>query len=397
MATYDDDERRGANVPRGVPPRPGADGGRAAATRNHAAGGLREGDTGLGRPSQAPEDSRELTVAEDRAIREEVDREDENAASLALDGGVHLPRFLFNTTFVLAVAALGAALVLFVLAQTAVLLERVAASPPWLRTTAWGAVAVLLAVVAAAAVRLAWVWARLRRTRQVNVDALDALADRRGLRRLAATQLEAATRSLRELVAGYPLDGAKNARALVRAGFTEDEVETLRRQRAALLDEGRHPGAADWLRSFRGSFQDVLDAAARRRVGTAVKLVAVKTAVTPRTVDTAVVLHASLRLIGDLARIYRLRLSTMGTAVVLGRAFVFAYLTSHVQDVTEDLTRDAASHGAAQLLEGLPEGIGQAGSKLAGLVVPKAAEGVANGIMLYRLGAAAIRLLRPVA
>jgi len=144
-------------------------------------------------------------------------------------------------------------------------------------------------------------------------------------------------------------------------------------------------------------FQAELESAARRRVVRAARLVAAKTAVTPRSIDTAIVLHAALAMVGDLCRIFQLRLGTLGTAVVLGRAFALAYLSGQLQQATETLTRDAAADGAGQLLHGLPEGIGQVGSKLAGALAPKVAEGTANGILLWRLGAATIRLLRPVA
>ncbi len=353
---------------------------------------LREGDSGLGRRVARPEGSRLLSAAEQEAPDPGGPAGEEPRA-----GGLRLPGFLFDATFVLAVAALGAVLLLFVLAQAAALAERLAAAPPWLRYPGLAAVGLLLVVVVLAAVRLAWLYLRVGHTGQVDVRALADLAERQTMRRLAQGRLAAAGARLRRYLEGYPVEGASAARGLMAAGFAGGEIERLRSHRRVLLDPDLDPGAETWLRDFEGSFQAVLDAAAQRRVREAARWVGVKTAVTPRLVDTAIVLHAALRLVGDLCRIYQLRPGAMGTAVVLGRAFVLAYLSSHIQQASEDLTRDAAAQGVGQLLEGLPEGVGQVGSRLAGVLAPKMAEGAANGILLWRLGTAAIRLLRPVA
>ncbi len=354
---------------------------------------LRQGDSGLGRPMARPGGGKPLGT-EDVEARAASLLEDEEAPP---ERGLRLPRFLFDATFVLSVAALGAVLLLFVLAQAAALAERLATAPPWLRYPGLAAVGVLLVVVALAALRLVWLYLRVGHTGQVDVGALTDLAERQTMRRLAHARLAAAGTRLRRYLQAYPVDGRAAARTLLAAGFNEDEVERLRSHRRILLDPDLDPGAETWLRDFESSFQAVLDGAAQRRVREAARWVGVKTAVTPQLVDTAIVLHAALRLVGDLCRIYQLRPGTLGTAVVLGRAFVLAYLSSHIQQVSEDLTRDAAAQGVGQLLDGLPEGVGQVGSRLAGVLAPKMAEGAANGILLWRLGSAAIRLLRPVA
>ncbi len=356
---------------------------------------LREGDSGLGRRVTPPVDPHPVARAELDSLddRDRAELEDELDDRI----GLRLPGFLFSATFVLAVAALGALVVLLVVGQVVELADRLAALPAALRWTGWGALAVLLLVVVAAAGRTLLAALRLRRVGQVDLRALAALAERSRLRRLARARLEAAVERLEAYLDDYPVDGEGAARDLTRAGFTPDEVERLRSHRRRLVDRDLHPGAEAWLEDFAAGFQSVIDGAARRRVARAARLVAAKTAVTPRSIDTAIVLHAALALVADLCRLYRLRLGGLGTAVVLGRAFALAYLSGHVQQATEALTRDAAADGVGQLLEGLPEGVGQVGSQLAGVLAPKLAEGAANGILLWRLGVATVRLLRPVA
>lgn len=393
----DDRPDRPVNAPRAVPrrdvdpppPRPRPEGPAAAGDAG------REGDTGLGRRSPPPSGGRQVTDDELEAIdaRERAELE----AELGRAAGLRLPEFLFSTTFVLAVAALGALVVLLVIGQVVELGERMTALPDALRWTGWSALALLLAVVAAAAVRLLLAALRLRRVGQVDLRALSALAERSALRGLARSRLEAAVARLEAYLRDFPVDGEKAERELLRAGFDAGEIETLRARRRELLDRDRHPGAEAWLDRFASGFQGVLDGAARRRVARSARLVAAKTAVTPRSVDTAIVLHAALTQVADLCRIYRLRLGGLGAAVVLGRAFALAYLGGQLQQAAETVTREAAADGAGQLLEGLPEGVGEIGSQLAGALAPKIAEGAANGILLWRLGAATIRLLRPVA
>ncbi len=359
--------------------------------------GLREGDTGLGRAASPPTRTRPVSESDLEEI-EARDRSDEEAAFAAAErSSLRLPGFLFSTTFVLAVAALGALVVLLVIGQAVELAERLLSAPVWLRWPAWGALGLLLLVVVAAALRLVVASLRLRRVGQVDVRALAALAERGTLRRLAGARLDAAVDRLSAYLEAYPLEGDAARARLVRSGFSPEQLDRLVAQRARLLDRDRHPGAEPWLQEFASGFQAELEAAARRRVIRAARLVAAKTAVTPRSIDTAIVLHAALAMVGDLCRIFQLRLGTLGTAVVLGRAFALAYLSGQLQQATETLTRDAAADGAGQLLHGLPEGIGQVGSKIAGALAPKVAEGTANGILLWRLGIATIRLLRPVA
>jgi len=397
------DHERGVAVPRGVPgPTAAAEGGRETAPERAAGGGeatdggLREGDTGLGRVVAAPTASAELTEADLKAMGEADEAALADAFESAASQGLRLPGFLFSATFVLAVAALGSVLVLFVLTQVAALIGHLEAVSEPLRTIGYGAIGVLLLVVVLAGLRLLWVWLRLGRTRQLDVATVSALAERRGIRRLAHARMGEGVTRLRTYLETFPLGEGKETEALERFGFKPGDVERLRADRKQLLDDDRHPGHAEWLLLFAGSFQRVLDSAARRRTLRAAKLVALKTAATPRSVDTIIVLHAALQLVGDLASIYRLRLGALGTAVVLSRAFTFAYLSSHVEQLAEGLTSDAASEGAAQLLGGLPDGIGDMGSQVAGVVAPKVAEGAANGIMLFRLGVATTRMLRPV-
>ncbi|NCP01847.1 MAG: DUF697 domain-containing protein [Deltaproteobacteria bacterium] len=92
-------------------------------------------------------------------------------------------------------------------------------------------------------------------------------------------------------------------------------------------------------------------------------------------------------MVRDMMTLYNLRVSNLGTGFILFHAISQAYIAGELQDLTESF--------AESLNDLVVSHFGQVGSKIAKVVGSKAVEGVANGLMMYRLGRATTKLLQP--
>ena len=121
-----------------------------------------------------------------------------------------------------------------------------------------------------------------------------------------------------------------------------------------------------------------LDARARALTAASARRVALVTTVSPRAlVDIAFVIYESIRLGGDIARLYGARPGLFGTWRLLGA--ILAHL---------------AVTGGLVLTDGVVEQL--VGQGLAAKLSARLGEGIVNGLMTVRVGIAAMRVVRPL-
>jgi uncharacterized membrane protein YcjF (UPF0283 family) len=365
---------------------------------------LREGETELGRPPQVPE-GLSLLSPEDRAklrvLEEEAAARDLAEAELLIasdpSGLGWLGWFgspLALTFLVLMVGLAG----MFVFNQVTSTLTSLAEQPVWLQYIGYAGLAVLGGCVLYAFLRLAWMYATLRRNRQLRIEGLEELAKRTRLRWLTFAKSAEAKELLERYLREYPLDTDKDRRALVRLGIDDATQSRLRAVRAELLDPEKFASSEQWFARFGDAFQSELDVAAEGRVKYWASRIWVVTAVAPNAlVDSGATLFYTFSMLADLCQVYNLRAGRTGTAVLLGRVFFNAYLAGQSVE-WEKLAEeqyDQMFHEAMNVV-GVGMGANVAG-KFLGKIGAKATTGYLNRILLIRLGRYGVRLLRPVA
>lgn len=121
-----------------------------------------------------------------------------------------------------------------------------------------------------------------------------------------------------------------------------------------------------------------LDVRARSLTAASARRVALVTTVSPRAlVDIAFVIYESVRLGGDIARLYGARPGIFGTWRLLGAILTHLAVT-----------------GGLVLTDGVMEQL--VGQGLAAKLSARLGEGIVNGLMTVRVGIAAIRVVRPL-
>ncbi len=363
--------------------------------------GVREGDFGLGKAPQRPVTLAAHSDADRRAIRlaEEAEARDELARAeefLAADPAVFrwlgwfahplAGAFLLGTVGVLG---------LFLYSQTFTILANIATQPLWAQYFGYGGLALLAGCVVFAMLRLALVYARLQRNRQIRLDGLEELNARTRLRWLVNAKVTEARGQLTRYVAAYPLE--KPAK-LISLGLTPEVAGRLTAARVELTDADKFGGSPVWFERFYAGFQTPLDELAEARVRYWSNRAMVVTALSPNgLVDTLATGYFGFAMLTDLCRVYNLRAGRTGTAVLLGRVFFNAYLAGQLNDV-ESVIEGQADHVFEQGLQVVGVGVGAgAASKILGKVGAKATTGYLNRLLLMRLGRYTCRLLRPMA
>ncbi len=364
---------------------------------------LREGETELGRPPQVPA-LMDLLSEADRAKLRDMDEEQaareiaeaellivSDPSGLGWLGWFGSP--LAFTFLILMVGLAG----LFVFNQTTSVLAQLATQPEWARYLGYAGLVLLGGCVLFAFLRLAYLYAILRRNQQLRIEVLEELSKRTRLRWLSFAKSAEARGLLERYLREFPLDDMKQSRALVKLGVNDAMQGRLRTVRDELLNPDKFASSEQWFARFREGFQGELDTAADERVRYWGSRIWVITAVAPNgLVDTGATLFYTLSMLADLCQVYNLRAGRTGTAVLLGRVFFNAYLSGQSvewEKLAED-QYDQLFHEAMGAV-GVGMGANMAG-KLLGKVGAKATTGYLNRLLLLRLGRYATRLLRPV-
>lgn len=402
LTTDEDEDRLGVptiatGITRPEPPR----------TRDlapHADEMLREGETGLGRPEQAPLHQQPLSDDDRKALRDddarrEAEELDRINQELACDTEVFrwLGWFSSPLAFTLLIGAAGLA-GLFLFNQVMMLLGSLAAQPQWIQYAGYTAITILGGAVVLSMLRLLVLYIRLKRNQQVRLRVLNELSVRTRLRWLVKAKADEARARVEDYLRTYPLGTEKEKRKLRQLGLADDRLRALETARIELLDPARYASMEQWFDRFRTCFQSVLDDVAAERISYWSKRTGAVTAVSPNGfVDGAATLYHGFSMIGDLCRIYNLRAGRAGTAVLLGQVFFYSYLAGQVNDL-ESVAQDQLESALSPLSDVAAAGtIGGVVAKLGGKLGTKALAGTLNYLLLRRLGRYACRLLRPVA
>jgi putative membrane protein len=226
------------------------------------------------------------------------------------------------------------------------------ATQPWLGWVGIAIVAVLIVAIVAIVIREAASLVRLR--------ALDRL------RRLAVATLDSDSSK----------DGAAITRELLDIYSRRPD---LARGRDTLEADARHVfDGAEHVRLAERLLMSPLDARARALTAASARRVALVTTVSPRAlIDIAFVIFESVRLGGDIARLYGARPGIMGTWRLIGAILTHLAVT-----------------GGLVLTDGVVEQL--VGQGLAAKLSARLGEGVVNGLMTVRVGIAAMRVVRPL-
>lgn len=260
----------------------------------------------------------------------------------------------------------------------------IAALDAW---AAWVAVVLLGLCVLAVLSGMAYfffVYLRLRANRQIQLAELEQL-DRRTERRG-----EQSLDEIRGYLESYPLGDSPETAKL----FDADTRRRLEEARERLLNhwwDRLKSSPVDWVHRYVEGFQSILDEQAEQWVGQVARLVAFKTAISPHPLlDLTIVLFWSFRLLGDLCRIYQLRIGRLGTAALLVRIFFNAYVAARLDEWEEHV-----EDGLDQALENLP--LPDLAQTLVGRIGAKSGTGLANYFLIRRLGKRAKQMLALVA
>jgi putative membrane protein len=226
------------------------------------------------------------------------------------------------------------------------------AANEWLGWLGVGVLALLVAALAALAIREILALSRLR--------TLDALR-KRAEAVLVSDRRDDGRRVLRELDAVY------------------EPRADLARARETLAADGRDLfDGSEMIRLAERTLMSPLDTRARALTAASARRVALVTAVSPRAlIDIAFVIFESVRLGGDIARLYGARPGVFGSLRLAGA------ILSHL-----------AVTGGLVLTDGVMEQL--LGQGLASRLSARLGEGIVNGLMTVRVGIAAMRVVRPL-
>lgn len=330
------------------------------------------------------------------------------------EGGVPRAFGWLGRGYLAAVALLAGLFGLFVFGQvinTLALMDRLPAWAWWLCAVPVGLCGL---VVLGVCVSMIMSWFRLRKFRQVNMDALAALAERAKTRQDGIRHGQEACERLKGYLEAFPLGGAEDGEGAPcpPSGLDPETLADLREKRAWL--SGRKIDSMAWIAAFRAHFQAPLDGASDRLVKRYALQAGLCAMASPLPLlDTLLILGLSMRMIRDLCGIYRLRVTSMTAPVLFVRVVRNAFLAGVGQETArwgyetaEDWVKTFSGAGAS---DGAADGAAETAAEVAGhtmaggiassamrFVGPKLAEGAVNALFMQRLGRAAIRLLQPV-
>jgi putative membrane protein len=197
---------------------------------------------------------------------------------------------------------------------------------------------------------------------------------------LALSRLRSLDKLRKRAVAVLLSDKPEDGRAIVREldAIYEPRAD-LARAREAVASGGRDIfDGSEYVRLAERTLMAPLDARARALTAASARRVALVTTVSPRAlIDIAFVIFESVRLGGDIAKLYGSRPGLFSSWRLVGA------ILSHL-----------AVTGGLVLTDGVMEQL--VGQGLAAKLSARLGEGIVNGLMTVRVGIAAMRVVRPL-
>lgn len=293
------------------------------------------------------------------------------------------------------ILGLGGLALIIVTSETVQLFAAIEQLPTPLRIAGFVALALAGILVVLSVYRFAPSYFKLRLNQQVSAAHVQSLNDLHMLRRSAARSEFEAVDLLRSYLAQYPCGNRQHRDFLASCKLSEDQIEEFVREAKDLQrTEGVIP--SQWVRDFRNKCQNPLDQAALGIIKSYAKRVGLKTALSPNALlDTAIVIYGGFSMLTDLCRVYDVRVGPLQTLKLAAIVASHSYLAGRIEDISDSaedfLTEkmDDVIRGACGVLSG-GLAIATAG------IGTRTAQAVANGMVIFRLGKHAQKLLRPV-
>lgn len=384
----------------GIPvraPRPVLEEARVARSESETAGrDAADEPVPLGRPTSVREVPPEVQRRRDEQSHvQEADEALQKALRAETERAGTMLRRAFRRFVLAAVAVIAGLAGVLLGTQLIEAIQILATWPTWLQVIGWLALGTCCLLLLWSLGRLLWFVARFRQNRPIARRLLD---EREHLHELAKHAHAAAREQLGGFMREYPLDDAGQLAFLRIWGLSDRDVEMMRRKRADLLAPGNLQDSRSWQESFETCFLVPLDTSATKIIRRYALLTATKTAISPwALLDMAIVIYMGTSMLGSLCRVYQLRAGPLDMVylfgLVMGQSFFAGEIEEHSEEIASSLMEaiSTALHGVAgdsSSLDLLLPGMG----KLAG----KAGQGIANGLLLNRIGRNACKLLRPL-
>jgi uncharacterized membrane protein YcjF (UPF0283 family) len=351
--------------------------------------GHREGEVIIAVPE--PENIKTQTLSESEL--QQYQQIDEKAEQKRLDalasqllkksGGMTIPAGL-RKACMWSLSGIAAVLMLLMVGQVTSSLAQLRTLPIWSQWVVGTLLGLIVLVILCIVMKIIMLFLKLRRNEQVNLEGISVLSEREALRQLVSLQSAEAVKKLKLYIDDFPVDEKDK---FLELGFNQEEFSEFKKARLKLIASAEHEDAKRWLALYKSGFQEVLDQIATRRAKAYATKTALKTAISPLALlDNVIVLALSLAMVRDMMALYNLRMNVAGASQILLRAIGQAYIAGEMQDFSEVL--------AESLGDMIGEQTGQLTARVGKIVGSKAGEGMANGLMIYRLGRATSKLLQ---
>lgn len=303
-----------------------------------------------------------------------------------------LLRPVILTGTVLAVVALILLVIaLITLTQFVVLYNEIRILPEWMRPIGYVLLVLLAVLIGYFGVRIAIIYVKLRVSPRLSLAADDLKRRDQIHSDIQEQRLANARSTLRSYLEDYRFTPGKKRQlqSLTLEPATLDRLESIRH---TLISDRAVSDDQEWIRRYQSEFLEPLDATAERFARRMIWRAVVGTAAIPGgALDTIAVLILSYRLVEGLCTIYNVRAGRWETTVILTHVMVNLLTASQAEEVGEELGEQATS-----LLDASFTTVSGAIAGLARPFVGRAAEGGANGMLLWRLSVRTQRYLRPI-
>ena len=299
-------------------------------------------------------------------------------------------------------------------------IETVQAAPEPLQWIGYGLVSILLFFICWAIFWLSISYVRRFKTPRIAKADIHSAKHRQFIQAKTKKNVVEGRAILRQILSDYPLRDPRFCQLLTASGCSETALEGLRTEITELIQDRDMPAAA-WLTRCNDRVLAIIDTCAQERISSYSYRVGLKTAVMPSgAIDQLIVIFNSLLMLKDLCALYNVKTTPAGTCSVAANIFMNAFVAAKLEGQISEFAPDsvsglsetadsaattgadagtAATSGQSTLAASMEAITGSAGSAVSAVTLgagKRAAEGLANGYLIRRLGSVCIRYLRPI-
>ena len=354
---------------------------------------LRDGDTGVGRrhfPIRVIDgngvDSLSVSNLDKRNFQEDYSFSNDSLFTLIIPRWVQ--KFLWYSLFLVAAIA-----VFKISVDMASFLENLRHLSLWKQIVLFIPVILFFIAIVIVTIKISILFYSFRKTPEIKQKALRDLELRRHMRNEASAS---AVAHAVDILKDFLRESLVIQRdKLLSLGCDEATVDELEANRRRLIDEGDKYSSQDWINEFRQTIETPLDEISKKRIRHYAIQAGIRSGISPVPIlDRLIVLLACLAMIKDLMEIYGLRSSWSSNLTLATLIVSNAYLAGILQNATEV--------GVETLIDSIPAEeatthfLGGFAKKVGKIFGSKAAESLAQGVIVDRLGKVAMKTLQPL-